>query len=175
MKHYKSLLIILFFMILLIPQANANQKIAFLNVEFILTQSKSGKYLNSNIKELQQKKLTEFKKKKEDLENDEKKLITQKNILEPSKFEEQVKVLRTNIIDFNNEKKITFDNLNKKKIVGTNIILKELDPILKEYATKNSISIILQKKYILLGKNDIDITQDILKLLDKKIQKINLD
>ena len=175
MSHYKSFLKIFFFIILLTPQANANQKIAFLNVEFILTQSISGKYLNSTIKELQQKKVTEFKKKKEDLENDDKKLIAQKNILEPSKFEEQVKVLRANIIDFNNEKKVVFDNLNKKKIIGTNVILKALDPILKEYAKKNSISIILQKKYILLGKNDIDITQDILKLLDKKIQKINLD
>ena len=97
-----------------------------------------------------------------------------KNILEKSKFEEQVINLRNKILDFNKEKKIFSNNLNKKKLNGTNQILNTLNLILTDYATKNSISLILQKKNILLGENSIDITQDILKLLDNKIKKINL-
>ena len=97
-----------------------------------------------------------------------------KSDLEKSKFEEQVSNLRNKIIDFNKEKKIFSNNLNKKKLNGTNQILNTLNLILTDYATKNSISLILQKKNILLGENSIDITQDILKLLDNKIKKINL-
>ena len=109
------------------------------------------------------------------MQNDEKKLIAKKNILEESKFEEQKKDLKTEIINFNNERKIFTTDLHKKKISGTNQILKTLDPILKDYASKNSISLILQKKNILLGENSIDITDDILKLLDNKIKKIDLE
>tara|TARA_B110000037_G_C17091820_1_gene494321 strand:- start:302 stop:829 length:528 start_codon:yes stop_codon:yes gene_type:complete len=174
MKFNKIFLNILIFIILSVPCANAEQKIVFLNIQTILTKSISGKYLNSNINKLQEKKIIKFNENKENLQNEEKKLITKKNILEKSKFEEQAKILRNKIIDFNNEKKNFFNNLNKKKINGTNQILKTLDPILKEYSSKNSISLILQKKNILLGENSIDITEDIIKLLDDKIKKIDL-
>ena len=175
MKFNKILLKILFFIVLSMSYANANQKIVFIDIQKILTESISGKYLNSNISKLQDKKIIEFKKDKVNFQNEEKKLIGKKNILEKSKFEEQVNILRTEIITFNNKKKKFSENLNKKRLNGTNKILNTLNPILKDYASKNSISIILQKKNILLGENSIDITQDIIKLLDNKIKKINLE
>ena len=175
MKFNKILLKILFFIVLSMSYANANQKIVFIDIQKILTESISGKYLNSNISKLQDKKIIEFKKDKVNFQNEEKKLIGKKNILEKSKFEEQVNILRTEIITFNNKKKKFSENLNKKRLNGTNKILNTLNPILKDYASKNSISIILQKKNILLGENSIDITQNIIKLLDNKIKKINLE
>lgn len=175
MKFNKILLKILFFIVLSMSYANANQKIVFIDIQKILTESISGKYLNSNISKLQDKKIIEFKKDKVNFQNEEKKLIGKKNILEKSKFEEQVNILRTEIITFNNKKKKFSENLNKKRLNGTNKILNTLNPILKDYASKNSISIILQKKNILLGENSTDITQDIIKLLDNKIKKINLE
>ena len=175
MKFNKILLKILFFIVLSMSYANANQKIVFIDIQKILTESISGKYLNSNIGKLQDKKIIEFKKDKEIFQNEEKKLISKKNILEKSKFEEQVGILRTKIITFNNKKKNFSENLNKKRLNGTNKILNTLNPILQDYASKNSISIILQKKNILLGENSTDITQDIIKLLDNKIKKINLE
>jgi Skp family chaperone for outer membrane proteins len=175
MKLKDIILKALFLFIILFSSVNAEQKIAFLDIQKILSKSISGNFLNTSIKKLQDDKLIEFKDKKKNLQNDEKKLIAKKNILEESKFEEQKKDLKTKIINFNNERKIFTTDLNKKKISGTNQILKTLDPILKDYASKNSISLILQKKNILLGENSIDITDDILKLLDNKIKKIDLE
>ena len=175
MKHKSIILKVLFLFTFLFSSANAEQKIAFLDIQKILSKSISGIFLNTSIKKLQDDKIIEFKNKKKNLQNDEKKLIAKKNILEESKFEEQIKDLKTKIINFNNERKIFTAELNKKKINGTNQILKTLDPILKDYASKNSISLILQKKNILLGENSIDITEDILKLLDDKIKKIDLE
>ena len=62
MKSNKIFLKIFLFVILLVPYANANQKIVFLDIQKILTESVSGKYLNSNIEKLQNKKIMEFKK-----------------------------------------------------------------------------------------------------------------
>ena len=175
MKLKDIILKVLFLFIFLFSSANAEQKIAFLDIQKILSKSISGNFLNTSIKKLQDDKLIEFKNKKENLQKDEKKLIAKKNILEESKFEEQINDLKTKIVNFNNERKIFTTDLNKKKISGTNQIIKTLDPILKDYASKNSITLILQKKNILLGANSIDITDDILKLLDNKIKKIDLE
>ena len=53
--------------------------------------------------------------------------------------------------------------------------MKEITPILTEYVTKNNISILLEKKNIVIGKSNLDITKTILVLLDEKIDKINID
>ena len=108
MKFNKILLKILIFFFFSISFANANQKIVFIDIQKILTESVSGKYLNSYIGKSQEKKIIEFKKDQENLKNEEKKLIGKKNILEKSKFEEQVGILRTKIATFNNKKKKFF-------------------------------------------------------------------
>ena len=67
------------------------------------------------------------------------------------------------------------DNLNKKKIKGTNVILEKLKPILSEYSEKNSISMVLQKQNVVIGKKELDITKDIILILDEKIKKIDIN
>ena len=48
-------------------------------------------------------------------------------------------------------------------------------PILSEYSDNNSISLIIQKRNIVIGKTSLDITDDILKIVDEKIEKISLE
>ena len=55
------------------------------------------------------------------------------------------------------------------------MILEELTPILSNYAKKNLTSLILNKKDVIIGKTNLDITEQIIKTLDKKIQKIKLE
>jgi outer membrane protein len=57
---------------------------------------------------------------------------------------------------------------------STSKIFQEINPILTEYSKKNSISMIVQKKYIVVGKSELNITQDILDQLNNKIKKIEL-
>ena len=54
-------------------------------------------------------------------------------------------------------------------------IIKNLSPILAEYSKEKNISIIMDKKNIIVGKTELDITKKILVLLDKKIKKIKLN
>jgi Skp family chaperone for outer membrane proteins len=48
----------------------------------------------------------------------------------------------------------------------------KLNKILQDYAKNNSIQMIIDKKNILIGKNDLDVTQDILDLFNKKVKEI---
>ena len=47
----------------------------------------------------------------------------------------------------------------------------ELRNILQEYAKKNSVQMIINKKNILIGKKEFDASNDILILFDKNIKK----
>ena len=67
------------------------------------------------------------------------------------------------------------NNFNKKKLESSGKLIETIRPILAEYSSKNSISLILEKKNVIIGKSELDITQDILKLIDKKITKININ
>ena len=67
------------------------------------------------------------------------------------------------------------NDLNQKRTLMTNSFLKQIKPIIADYSTQNSISIIIEKKNIFMGKNDLDITDEVLKIVDAKISKIQLD
>ena len=66
------------------------------------------------------------------------------------------------------------ESINKKRVEATSKLLAFIQPILGEYANKNSISIIIQKKNIILGKTGLDITDSILKTLNSKHKKIKI-
>ena len=46
---------------------------------------------------------------------------------------------------------------------------------MSEYSSKNSISLIIQKKNIVIGKSDLDITSQILELVNAKIKSVKLN
>ena len=48
-------------------------------------------------------------------------------------------------------------------------------PILVDYSSDNSISFILPKQSIIIGKSEFDITKNIIEVLDKKIKSIKLN
>ncbi len=45
--------------------------------------------------------------------------------------------------------------------------LKSINPLIQDYMKKNSIEIVLEKKQIFIGSSSLEITNDIIKLIDK--------
>ena len=56
--------------------------------------------------------------------------------------------------------------IKKKKY--SDEILKILNPILTSYVEKNNIKIVIEKKNVLVGIKTLDITTDMLKILNEK-------
>ena len=111
----------------------------------------------------------------ESLENDGQNLpkpSTPENLTE---FEIKVKTLQKEIVSFKKNINISRNKLDSKRIEATTKILDVLNPILSEYSAKNSISLIIQKKNIVIGKSDLDITSQILKLVNAKIKSVKLN
>ena len=64
---------------------------------------------------------------------------------------------------------------SKYMLEAQNKLIKTLNPILADYSKKNSISMIIQKKNIIIGKSELEITDDILKILDQSLNNIDLN
>ena len=151
------------------------QKIVYINVDKIMQQSIAGKSIKKQLENIYSKNLEKFKKSDEILKNKEKKLIAQKNILSQEDFQKELSGLRKEIINFQKEQAKARDDINKLRIGATNKLISQLSPILQEYAKKNSISLILQKKNIVMGKKEIEITDKILEITNKEIKDIKIN
>ena len=92
--------------------------------------------------------------------------------MEKSQIEEQLKNLQSEANIYRNEKIKKINEFNKKKNVASEQLFKSIEPILIEYSNKNSISIFLQKKYIVIGKSELNKTNEILEIVNQKITGI---
>ena len=170
----KFFIIKIFFLIFTLSYAE-EQKIVYLNVDKIMQQSIAGKSIKKQLENIYNKNLEKFKKNDEILKNKEKKLIAQKNILSKEDFQKELSGLRTEIINFQKEQVKARDEINKLRLGATNKLISKLSPILENYAKKNSISLILQKKNVVMGKKEIEITDDILSITNEKIKNIKIN
>ena len=162
------------FFFILIP-SNASEKIVYLDVEKIMQQSIAGKSIISQIKKKRENTISKLKKKEKEIIDKEKTLISQKNILNKDEFEKKIKDLRNDISIFQKERTKSANSITKSRIDATKKLLKILTPILEEYSKKNSIKIIVQKKNIVMGRKEDDITSDILGLINQKVKNIKID
>ena len=148
-------------------------QIVYIDVNYILNRSEVGKSLNIYIKKIRDENLTSYKKIEAKFKKKEKELLAQKNILKKKEFEERFKILSDEIDVYNTEKKSSLKKLNKIKIDNTKKILEILNPIITNYVDKNSISLVVPKKNIIVGKKNLDITDEIVKLLNDKVQSLD--
>lgn len=164
--------IIVFFLLFNISLSKAETKITYIDISFILKESAVGKYINNHISDIEKKNLDNFNIQETILKSKEKKIIAQKNILEKKELEQKLISLNDEVTKYRIDKKKIIDDLNKKKIEYTKKVLATLNPVIKKYVEDNTISIVIPKKNIVVGKTDLDITNDILNLLNNEIKTI---
>ena len=170
----KFLIINIFFLFFLSSFAD-EQKIVYVNVDKIMQQSIAGKSIKKQLEKFYNTNLEKFKKNDQILKNKEKKIIAQKNILSNEDFQKELESLRSEIINFQREQVKAREDMNKLRVGATNKLISKLSPILKEYAKANSISLILEKKNIVMGKKEIEITDEILLIANDKIKDIKIN
>ena len=49
-------------------------------------------------------------------------------------------------------------------------MVQSLNKILSKYAEENNISLVMKKKYIVIGKTGLDITDNVLKIFNKEVK-----
>lgn len=169
-SRFLNFFLILFFATIVNATA---EKIIIVDINSLIANSKAGQSIKSKLKEEKDSLVKQFKKKEEDLKKQEQKLISQKNVLSEEEFRIKAKTLNEKINLYKKEKKTKLDEVAKNRNKRVSILLEAINELLIDYSTKNSITLVVDKKYTIISKNEIDLTNVILDSLNEKIKKIN--
>ena len=157
-------------LVLFITNVKAENAITFLNLEYVLNNSVSGKVILNEINLLKKTNEENFNNLGVKIKKKEQDLLNKKNILSEEDFNINLSNLKKEISEFNqkrNKQISVYENTRKEMLDN---YLKKITPIIQDYIIKNSISIVLNQKDIFIGNKKNDITLDIVKLVDQKIK-----
>jgi len=143
-----------------------SSEISIVDITFLLKNSNKGKNIQKEIDDLNSKNLKLFKETKKKLEVKEKKIASKKNILSQEDFNNEVSKFRKEVANYENERKKSAQKINSVKITKITKLLGEINSILVDYSSKNSITTIIDKKNVIITKQENDITKEILKILN---------
>ena len=166
---------VLLFIILFSSISLANEKIVYVDMNFLINSSKAGISINKKMENLVNKNNQEYEKIEKKLLKEEEDILKKKNVTDPQKFNEEVANFREKIKKFRVERGDEIEKIKKKNIDAKNELVKIITKILAEYSAKNEISLVLNKDGIILGKKNIDISEKILEILNKEVKNIKLN
>ena len=174
----KKSVFLLFFLIYFfqLNLTNAEEfKINYVDIDKIILQSDAGKKMNKLIEASIKKKNKRFQKIEEDLKKKDAEIVKQQNILSKDELNKKIQDLQKEIQNYRSEKENFRKEMAQKKLNATGQMVSNLNKILGQYANENSISLIIQKKNIVIGKSDMDITKQILEIFNKEVKEVKLN
>ena len=163
----KNLFLPLLIFFYLTGNAFAIEKIVYLDLDYILSNSNKGKNILSDLDKKNNENIKILKSKEEILKIEEENLLKQKNIISNEAYNEKVKNLKNKVKIFRSEKNQLLTEFKKNRENKMNDFIKIVDNILGEYVKANSIDLVLNKKDIIMGKNSFNITEEILKKVNE--------
>ena len=172
-KFYKYLFITIF--LLSANKSFANETLAYIDFDYIMTKSLAGLYISKQITDNKIKNIQKLKKIEKDINEKDKKLTSQKNILSKEDFKKKVVNLRNEAAEYEKLRNKYIQESNNQLIQAQANFIKMLTPILGDYSNKNNISMIFQKKNVVIGKTELDITKNILEIVNKEIKKVKIN
>ena len=162
------------FAFLLFQTNSFSKNIVYLDIQYIIDNSSIGLHYKKNINKIKDENIKKLKNKENKIKDKEIKIKNQKNILSKDEIQKQISELNELLKQFQIERtKLNNEVLEKKKIYSSKI-LKILNPLLTNYVEKNDITLVIEKKNILVGIKSLDITSNILKILNDETEKKKL-
>ena len=170
MNFIKKLFTILIVLFTTISISQGNDKIAYLDLDNVVSNTKAGKLIINELKKSKKKALSKFEKKEKKLKKIENDINKQKNILSEDELKKKITNFRKQISIFKNDKQKVINEFNQKKIDEFNKFFKKITPLIENYAKEKKIDIVLDRKNIFLASKKKDITQEIIKIIDSNIK-----
>ena len=166
----KYLLYILLFIFLTFSNVWSSEKIAFLDINYIVNKSKPAISIIDKIEKLKTKEIKKLKKIEEELKKKNEEIVKSKNLLSEKELKDKITALRQEAKNFEETKIKVTNEINKKRVTELNNFLQLIKPVVEEYMKANSISMIIDKKNLFMAETKNDITKDVLDLVNKKIK-----
>ena len=170
---------IIFLLIIFFQSENifANSNIVYLDVQYIIDSSNLGKFYKNKINLIKKSNKLILDDNENQIKKKEIELNNQKNIIKEDEINKKVKELNDLVQSYQLLRQDFNKKLSIEKKNYTAKILSILNPLLTKYVEENNISLVIEKKNVLVGIKTLDITNIILGILDEetKIKKLTDD
>ena len=173
MKYLVKFFVVTFFFIIS-THTFAEQKIVVLDMRYILNQSKAGKGAQDYLKKSFNDNAKKFSDIEKNLKKEENGLVEKKNILSKEEYAKKTDSLRKKVIDYQSQRRTSLDKITTLRAKSRETLLQKIKPIIDSYVKENNISIVIDKKNIIDGSSEYDITKIITEKLNKELPSLNL-
>ena len=148
---------------------------SYKNFKYILNQSDAGKKAQKVLKTKLDNGIKKLQEREKNIQEEEKKIIQQKKIITPEEYRKKVDQLRNKVSNLQKERNKLLNDVAKQRTNARNQLLKALNPIIKDYMAEKNIKMVIDKKNLLLADDNLDITKDIISVLNQKLKTIKFN
>ena len=152
----------------------AQEKIAILDLKYVLNESKAGKSAQDFLKKSYTQNIKKFKDIETSLKKEEADLLSKKTVLSKEDYTKKSDSLRKKVIDYKSQRRTAMDKITTQRAESRDTLLKSITPILETYIKENNISVVINKVHTLGGNPENDITEIIVDKLNKVLPSLDL-
>jgi Skp family chaperone for outer membrane proteins len=149
--------------------------IAVVDVEKILNDSKAGQSIQSQLKKRREAFQKEFSSKENELMESEKKLVDEKASLDPEEFAKKRREFEKKLLETRNLFQKRRNSLDKGLGNALTDLRKNIIEVTAEVSDEAKYQVVLTHDSVVIVEKSMDITDEVLKRLNKKVPTIKLD
>lgn len=155
--------------------AAANSKIAVVNVQKIMKESKAAQAVRSQVTAKQKSFQAELDKKEGELQKEDQDLAKQRSVLSPEAFEKKYKDFRKKAADAQKEVREKRGKLDRGFTEALTEIQKKVTEIVAGIAKEKEADIVVANTPVLYVSPDLDITDAVLSKLDAQLPNVTVN
>ena len=100
-------------------------------------------------------------------------MISKKKIIKEEEYKKEIEQLRKKVVKLQNDKQKSINAIALSRRNAKKNILAKLNPILQKYMEDKKIRLVLDKNSVLIGKSELEITNNIIELFNKEVKSID--
>jgi len=174
MKLFKNFFLVLIFLSLSINFLKADDKVFYVDIDYVLTNTVSGKQLLKTLKKEEELKINKFKLNDDNFKNEEKKILSKRNLISEDEINKELRLLNVQFQKYRKEKIKEVDEFKIKRNRNITNFLNLINPLIEKYMADNSIYMLIDKKNVFIAKKEYDITNNLIELIDNQIKNIEI-
>jgi len=147
----------------------------YIDFNKVLNESLAGKNAQNSLKKKLSSEKDKFKKQRDSLRKEETSLISSKKLVTSEEYEKKVTALRKKVSELQKNKQKSYNDLATQRSKARSELLKALNPIIKKYMEDKKIRLVIDKKAVLLGDVNLEITSDIMKILNENLKSLKIN
>ena len=163
-------LILIFFLFQNYALSNENLNLVIIDLDYVFKNSNAGKKISKNSINKKEALIKEKNKIEAKLEKQKNDIMSKRNVLDKKDFEEKVISHQNQVKEYQIKINQDLKKVNDKFIKDNIELKKEIDKLLIEYSKENSIDLIVNKNSIVVSNTKIDMTMQILEIINNKIK-----